>query len=276
MEDAELHEVLVHLGIDEDSHRALALLPLVQVAWADGTVQEEERALISTLATERYHLWEEGRRVLENWLRYRPSKAYLERGRQALLALVSRAPEAIDPDTLEDVIALSEHVATAAGGFFGLLRVEASEREALAEIAAALSVSRGTAWHEPAEREAVEEDTDDEESEVTVDFHPPLDISPDAPRAVLVHLEGDEERVHPLGGEPLSIGRARSNGVQIAGDAKVSRHHCELFEQGGRFYARDLDSANGVFVNGERVMERRLFGGEELSIGASRFQFKRV
>ncbi|MBW1881188.1 MAG: TerB family tellurite resistance protein, partial [Deltaproteobacteria bacterium] len=165
MEDAELHKALVHLGIDEHSHRVLALLPLVQVAWADGTVQEEERALISTLAIERYHLREEGCRVLENWLRYPPSKDYLARGRQALLALTSRTRGSFDLNTLDDVVVLSEHVAMAAGGFFGLLKVDGSEREVLAEIASALSVPPGTAWREREGPAIVAEDVDEEESE---------------------------------------------------------------------------------------------------------------
>lgn len=267
----QLRKVLTHLGIDEHSHRALALLPLVQVAWADGTVQEEERALISDLATERFHLGEEGRRVLANWLHYPPSATYLECGREALLALASRAPKGLDPGVLADVVVLSEQVAAAAGGFFGLRKVDASERGALAEIAAALSVARGTAWRDPGVPEPVEAD-DEEEGEVTVDFHPTAD--PPSDRAALVYEEGYIERVYPLGSEPVSIGRARSNAIQIAGDAKVSRHHCQVFERNGRFYARDLDSANGLQVNGERVVERRLFGGEELSVGATRFRFR--
>ena len=46
------------LGIDRDDHRVLGLLPLVHIAWADGTVQRAERELI--IATARVMKWLDG------------------------------------------------------------------------------------------------------------------------------------------------------------------------------------------------------------------------
>ena len=46
MTDSHIRESLKALGMDRTSFRALPLLPLIQVAWADGEVQEEERNLI--------------------------------------------------------------------------------------------------------------------------------------------------------------------------------------------------------------------------------------
>ena len=41
----------------------------------------------------------------------------------------------------------------------------------------------------------------------------------------------------------------------------------------GSVYVADKGSTNGTLVNGDLVKERRLFGGEILSIGHSRFRF---
>jgi len=50
IEDPELLERLVDLGIDARSWTALSLVPLVEVAWADGTIDEKERTAILAAA----------------------------------------------------------------------------------------------------------------------------------------------------------------------------------------------------------------------------------
>jgi len=94
--------------------------------------------------------------------------------------------------------------------------------------------------------------------------------------AVLVYSEGsEEEQVHPVGGEALTIGRGRDNDVQVRNDKKVSRYHCVVENTGSNYELRDLDSANGTLVNGALVEDdRRLFGGEELIIGETFFRFR--
>jgi transcriptional regulator with GAF, ATPase, and Fis domain len=71
----------------------------------------------------------------------------------------------------------------------------------------------------------------------------------------------------PVGGR-LTIGRASSNRVVVP-DAKCSRQHCELYFRGGQWNIRDLDSRNGVTVDGLRVEgEQPLRYGETIGIGA--------
>lgn len=50
--------------------------------------------------------------------------------------------------------------------------------------------------------------------------------------------------------------------------SQVSRKHCELFEKKGLLLVKDLGSANGTFVNGEKVDGQRVLeAGDELTIG---------
>lgn len=73
-------------------------------------------------------------------------------------------------------------------------------------------------------------------------------------------------------GERCTVGRDPSNDVALAGDAAVSRQHALLERLGGAWCVRDLDSRNGVWVNGERIWrERRLERGDEVRIGNSVF-----
>ena len=62
------------------------------------------------------------------------------------------------------------------------------------------------------------------------------------------------------------LGRVQGCDLVIR-DEKASRHHAELRpEPAGGLRIRDLGSANGTFVDGRRVEEAMLAGGEELKI----------
>ncbi len=51
---------------------------------------------------------------------------------------------------------------------------------------------------------------------------------------------------------PLLVGRSEEAKFRIQQD-RVSRKHCEFFEQDGGVYLRDLGSTNGTFLNGELI-----------------------
>ncbi|GAC1347421.1 MAG: hypothetical protein NVSMB14_10130 [Isosphaeraceae bacterium] len=53
---------------------------------------------------------------------------------------------------------------------------------------------------------------------------------------------------------------------------RVSRHHCCMSQSSGEVLVRDLNSTNGIRINGQRVAEGRLRPGDELSIAHIRFQ----
>jgi transcriptional regulator with GAF, ATPase, and Fis domain len=76
----------------------------------------------------------------------------------------------------------------------------------------------------------------------------------------------------PLSEGEVTIGREASNAIAIA-DPSVSRKHCLLNGQDGRFLVRDLDSRNGTLVNGVGVEERWLQHGDEIAAGDSSFLF---
>lgn len=69
-----------------------------------------------------------------------------------------------------------------------------------------------------------------------------------------------------LGSEPLVLGRQVGCDL-IVRDPAASRRHAELrLLAGRRVLVRDLDSANGTWVGGERVAEAVLARGEELGV----------
>jgi Nif-specific regulatory protein len=76
----------------------------------------------------------------------------------------------------------------------------------------------------------------------------------------------------PLSEGEVTIGREASNGIAVV-DPSVSRKHCVLSAQEGRFRVRDLDSRNGTLVNGTGVEEQWLQHGDEIAAGDSSFLF---
>jgi predicted component of type VI protein secretion system len=90
------------------------------------------------------------------------------------------------------------------------------------------------------------------------------------PDGVLV-AEGTE---HPLR-QPLSIGRDPDNEIVLRGRT-VSRHHAILSFVDERWLIEDRGSANGTFVNGERVpfgSAHPLRHGDRIGIGSSKLVF---
>ena len=74
--------------------------------------------------------------------------------------------------------------------------------------------------------------------------------------------------------EPVvSIGRLGSNDICLE-DPFVSRHHCVIRNHSDEYMIEDLNSANGTYLNGERVNAGSLEEGCLIEIGNSRFRCK--
>ena len=77
----------------------------------------------------------------------------------------------------------------------------------------------------------------------------------------------------PMLKKSLLVGRRESCDIVLR-FPNVSAHHCQLNCNGGYWYVRDLDSRNGVKVNGLRVTEKRLDPGDGLSIAKHNYDVK--
>lgn len=87
--------------------------------------------------------------------------------------------------------------------------------------------------------------------------------------ALGAHPEGAARMQGPALG-PLTVGREDTCDIVLPGAAgQVSRQHATLERQAdGRCLVRDLDSANGVFVNGQRVPASLVAPGDHVSLGS--------
>lgn len=76
-------------------------------------------------------------------------------------------------------------------------------------------------------------------------------------------------RIFPLK-ELNIIGRASECDISLAA-AHLSRRHAQLQIIDGMLFVKDLDSANGTYLNGKRVAEARVKRGDELRFDALTF-----
>jgi DNA-binding NtrC family response regulator len=79
---------------------------------------------------------------------------------------------------------------------------------------------------------------------------------------------GDVHVVEGAAAIPTLIGTSAACVVRLR-DPEVSRRHASVEVYEGRLRIRDLGSVNGTYVNGVRVVEALLAGGEDVELGSS-------
>jgi len=75
----------------------------------------------------------------------------------------------------------------------------------------------------------------------------------------------------PLLKKSLLIGRRESCDIVLR-FSNVSAHHCQLTVNAGYWHIRDLQSRNGVKVNGVRVTDKRVDPGDIVSVAKHKYE----
>ncbi|MEQ1567757.1 MAG: hypothetical protein ABMA64_19100 [Myxococcota bacterium] len=261
-------QMLHRLGIDRRNLRSLAILPLVEVAWADGKLQPRELALIRK-RTEELGLRHDDRLMVDEWLTYPPSQAYLRSAHAALGWLRKHGDPGLDPELLKSVLDDAWRVAAAAGGVFGIGAVCRAEKQTLAQLSA--DIERGDAPR--AEVEDSHPDFVRRNGVVTLAW---TNATLEESEGILTPLFDAPMRL-PVPARGLVIGAGDQADVRILGDEGVGDQHCVVFPRPAEgFFAKAVGSA-AVWLNGERIGERRLLGGETIRVTeATSFVFKFV
>jgi hypothetical protein len=89
-----------------------------------------------------------------------------------------------------------------------------------------------------------------------------------------VFFSGGERQIFKISSSRTTIGRAPDNQLLIA-DLAISLYHAEILVSGQGFLIRDLGSANGTLVNGNKINECRLYLGDEIALGPIRMKLGR-
>lgn len=85
--------------------------------------------------------------------------------------------------------------------------------------------------------------------------------------ALLLWLDGEEIKGRwSLARPETTIGRWEDNDI-VVDDRWVSRHHARLVREGDQYRIEDLDSKNGTFVNGQRIIQpTALMDGDQIQV----------
>ncbi len=138
LHDPELLKELQDLGFTPDTVVLLPLVPLVQVAWAEGGVSDAERHLLIKLARAR-GIDEDSAadRQLAEWLTHRPADRIFVNAARLIRALMDTPGH--EDLKADDLVKQAEAIAAASGGMLGIIgRISAEEKAILTSLAAQL------------------------------------------------------------------------------------------------------------------------------------------
>jgi hypothetical protein len=144
--DEELLRDLQALGYTPETVMLLHLVPLLQMAWAEGSVSDRERDLIIEAARARgIDKDSPADHQLTAWLASRPPDELFEKTLRAIGAILqSRPPEEREASQL-DLLSRLTAIASASGGILGFGKVSPQEAQVLARISEEMERAHGSA-----------------------------------------------------------------------------------------------------------------------------------
>ncbi len=83
---------------------------------------------------------------------------------------------------------------------------------------------------------------------------------------LLVIKGADEGKQFDLTEPAVSLGRDAANGIRLH-DTEISRRHAEICRDDTGYHVVDVGSANGTFVNNQRIRRHHLSGGDHIALG---------
>ena len=121
LENEQILDVLREIGFDRATVVVLFLVPLLQVAWSDGSIADRERALL--LEAAHAHGVKEGTPAhakLNEWLAAKPAEQMVERALQVIRDIMAFQSTDVRQATTDKLLNACERIAAASGGFLGL------------------------------------------------------------------------------------------------------------------------------------------------------------
>lgn len=138
MTDDAVLDKLVALGLKSNTIAALSLVPLIQVAWADGTIQDNERiAILQGAHGKGLEQGTDGYDLLQTWLRSRPSDDLFTAWEAYIKTLTGQLNEEQNRLLKNQIVGFAKMVAAAAGGILGFAKVSSEEERELKRIESA-------------------------------------------------------------------------------------------------------------------------------------------
>jgi hypothetical protein len=121
VKDTELLDKLVELEIGPDTWAAVSLLPLVEVAWADGQMEEKERrAILSSAEADGVAAGTPSFDLLQGWLERRPDARLIEVWGEYIVGVCAHLGASERAAFKREILGRARAIAEAAGGLLGM------------------------------------------------------------------------------------------------------------------------------------------------------------
>ena len=131
-DDPEMLQELLALGFTPDTVVLLPLVPVVQMAWADGSVApERERADRQAGALARYDGGQRSGRGAVGLAGTLTGAKVVESATRLIRGMLAAQPSDHPDLTADDLVRYCESIAEASGGIFGINRISGEERALL-------------------------------------------------------------------------------------------------------------------------------------------------
>jgi hypothetical protein len=135
MADDAVLDQLVTLGLRANTIAALSLVPLIEVAWADGKIQDNERtAILQGAHGKGLETGTAGYELLQTWLAKPPREELFVAWEAYIKALAAQLNDEQNRLLRNQIVGFAKMVAAAAGGILGFGKVSASEDKVLHRI----------------------------------------------------------------------------------------------------------------------------------------------
>lgn len=253
--------LLHRLGMDARSERALLALPLVELAWdGDALSEPRHRALVVILSAQGQS--PEALHLIRDWLTFRPTDRYFEVGR-AVLASAALDPRSRVPPHLAMQLPVHAGTVASAGG-----RRTGGRRERA--VLKALQRVLGT------EPDGFEPDGTLVIKANRYTIAATHGTVHGSPSDAVLELHGNVRVKHYIPDTGMLVGSSEIADLHVE-DGAMAPVHSKLTRRENDYFVEAVDAALGTRVNGERVGERRLLGGETLRLTPdTTLLFKRV
>jgi tellurite resistance protein len=140
--DNALLERLANFGFDAETAAVIHLVPLIEVAWASGEIEPDEKELLLEAATAHGVTGGAAKAKFDSMLAAAPPAEMLDAALDFIKALLVALPDDQSEEACLGLTELSYKIAEANGGVFGLFfKVDDEEKAVLRRIAERLSAS---------------------------------------------------------------------------------------------------------------------------------------
>jgi hypothetical protein len=135
----EVLQKLIDLDIRPEIVATLALIPLIEVAWADGKIDEKEKAAVLEAAKESFISKNSPDfDLLKQWMEHKPDKKLLDAWKHYIKGICHELTQHQKGALKKDLIGHARQVAQSAGGILGFgNKISKAEQEMLTKLESA-------------------------------------------------------------------------------------------------------------------------------------------